>query len=483
VAIATGLLVCVSLSVAAIAMWGVMRIHEDSALALRGYRQLREIYEVGVYVAQARQSLREQTPSAMAARRGADMALSRLDLFTSTDGGWLSESKSVEDQLREDLSQATNASDEAALTEALDRAMPRLATLASQVRVSVETHQNAETHEQRVTLILIGIFSGAFVLLAILIARLHYRSTMEPIDRLARTVRSFASGKLDQRFAISGDREFVQLASDLNHMAGELQSLYDELQRRVEEKSRELVRSERLASVGYLAAGVAHEINNPLGIIAAYAERALQKIRRGEIDAPASETAAEALRIICDEAFRCKEITDRLLSMAKPSGDQRQSVSIAALAQEVVSMLATLPQFRHVNLSLKCDENRNALLADVNDAEIKQVLLNLLVNAAEAIDQKDGVVDVHVSRMGDSVQVIVNDNGRGMDDQTIHRIFEPFFSEKKSLRHGTGLGLSICHAIIESHGGTLAAQSDGLGKGSRFTLKLPATKPAKVSRE
>ena len=482
VAVATSLLVCVTLSVAAIAMWGVTRIHEDSTLALRGYRQLREVFEVGVYVTQARQALREQTPSPAAARRGADLALSRLDLFTTTDGGWLDQSRSVEIQLRDDLVQATKASDDATLTEALDRAVPRLATLASQVHLGRDLSGRHETHEQRVTLLLIGIFSGAFVLLAILIARLHYRSVMNPIDRFAETVRQFASGKLDQRFATHGDREFVQLARDLNRMADELQSLYRDLERKVEDKSRELVRSERLASVGYLAAGVAHEINNPLGIIAAYAERAAAtaRIRRGQMDAATSQQAQAAFQIICDEAFRCKEITDRLLSMARSGNESRKAVSIAALAQDVVTMLATLPQFRHVNLSLKCNADGAAPMAEVNDAEIKQVLLNLLVNAAEAIEQKDGVVDVHVSRVDDSVQIVVNDNGRGMDDQTIHRVFEPFFSEKKSLRHGTGLGLSICHAIIESHGGRLVAESDGIGKGSRFVATLPAVRDIKV---
>ena len=278
VALAATLLVCVTLSVTGIAFWGVIRIHQDSALALRGYRQLREVFEVGVYVEQARESLREATPHTLAARRGAELAQERLDLFTTTDGGWLDDSKPVESQLRDDLSQAANRAGNPAIAESLDRALSNLAMLASQVRVAVETYQSTEAREQRVTLILIGIFSGAFVLLAILIARLHYRSVMNPIDRLAETVRSFASGQLDQRFATSGDREFVQLAGDLNRMADELQTLYHQLEEKVAEKSRELVRSERLASVGYLAAGVAHEINNPLGIIAAYAERAASAI-------------------------------------------------------------------------------------------------------------------------------------------------------------------------------------------------------------
>jgi two-component system, NtrC family, sensor kinase len=480
VALAASLLVCVTLSVTGIAFWGVIRIHQDSALALRGYRQLREVFEVGVYVEQARQSLREATPNTLAARRGAELAQERLDLFTTTDGGWLDDSKPVESQLRDDLSQAANAADGPAIAESLDGALSNLAMLASQVRVAVETYQTAEGREQRVTLILIGVFSGVFVLLAILIARWHYRSVMNPIDRLAETVRSFASGQLDQRFATSGDREFVQLAGDLNRMADELQTLYHQLEEKVAEKSRELVRSERLASVGYLAAGVAHEINNPLGIIAAYAERALQRLRRGSLDSGSAENIQQTLSIICEEAFRCKEITDRLLTMARGGNENRKAVSIAALAQEVVAMIAGLPQFKHAHLTLECDEDHEKLAAVVNDAEIKQVLLNLLVNAVEAIDER-GKVSVAVRDARDWVEIVVQDDGKGMESETLHRVFEPFFSDKKSQRPGTGLGLSICHAIVESHGGKLIAASEGVGKGSRFVMTLPATKEVEIA--
>jgi signal transduction histidine kinase len=331
------------------------------------------------------------------------------------------------------------------------------------------------------TLVLIGIFSGVFVLLSLLIGVLHYRSVVHPVDRLASAVRRFASGHLNDRVEPSGQREFAELARDLNHMADELQSLYRDLERKVAEKSRELVRSERLASVGYLAAGVAHEINNPLGIIAAYAERALQRIRRGTMDAQSTENILQAFQIICDEAFRCKEITDRLLTMARSSGEGRRAVSIAALAQEVVAMVAGLPQYRHAHLTLECDEQREKLVALVNDSEIKQVLLNLLVNAFEAIDGTDGRITIIVKQSRDQlVELTVIDNGRGMENETLNRIFEPFFSHKKGERHGTGLGLSICHAIAESHGGKLTAMSDGVGKGSRFVLSLPSAKEVAV---
>jgi signal transduction histidine kinase len=476
VGLAVLLLVGVTLSVAGIAMWGVVRVHEDSSVALRGYRQLREVYEVGVYASQARQSLRLDVPNSAASVRMSQLALERLDLYA---GGWLDESRFVEGELKEDLSQAALAPDDLQRGEALDRAMSRLATLASQVRSSVEAHQASADRERHLTLILISSFSGGFVLLAIFVGVLHYRSVTRPVDQLASMVRAFASGELHHRALIHGDGEFVQLARDLNHMADELQSLYHDLEQKVQEKSRELVRSERLASVGYLAAGVAHEINNPLGIIAAYAERALQRLRHGSMDASSSENAQQAFEIICEEAFRCKQITDRLLAMVRSGNAPRKPVSIAALAQEVVSILSGLPQFRHLNLSLKCGEEATALLADVNDAEIKQVLLNLLVNAAEAIENRDGRVDVAVNRDRESIEIVVADNGRGMKSDTLDRIFEPFFTQKKSQRAGTGLGLSISHAIIESHGGRLTAASEGAGKGSRFVVTLPIAKEAK----
>jgi signal transduction histidine kinase len=226
---------------------------------------------------------------------------------------------------------------------------------------------------------------------------------------------------------------------------------------------------------------VAHEINNPLGIIAAYAERALQRIRRGTMDAQSTENILQAFGIICDEAFRCKEITDRLLTMARSSGEGRRAVSIAALAQEVVAMVAGLPQYRHAHLTLECDEDREKLRAMVNDSEIKQVLLNLLVNAFEAIDSRDGKVTITVKQSaGEIVELTVTDDGRGMESDTLNRVFEPFFSHKKSERHGTGLGLSICHAIIESHGGKLTAMSEGIGKGSRFVVSLPDAREVAV---
>jgi signal transduction histidine kinase len=269
-----------------------------------------------------------------------------------------------------------------------------------------------------------------------------------------------------------GAEEFRALAADFNRMAGELDSFTRDLEQKVAAKSRELIRSERLASVGYLAAGVAHEINNPLGIITGYAELAMAKLKRA--DGSADPALAETLRVICDEAFRCKDITGKLLSLARQGDDGRSRVDLAQVARGVAAAVVGLRQFGGRKLAIQTEEGA-ALSVIAVEAEMRQVVMNLVINALEAVDERAGEVVVTVARDGDAVELAVLDNGRGMTPQTIERAFEPFYTEKRGRQHtGTGLGLSVTHAIIESHGGRLTASCDGEGKGSRFVVRLPA---------
>jgi len=313
-------------------------------------------------------------------------------------------------------------------------------------------------------------------------------------------------------------------------MAAELDDLYHKLEAKVAAKSKELVRSERLASVGYLAAGVAHEINNPLGIIVGYAECMMMELKErqaaaakagyGEAAAdPVAEDIARTLQIICDEAFRCKTITHKLLSLAKPGEDSRRHVDLGDVAAGVVSVLGGVRPFRDRRLSVRAESaSRDDLVVNAVEAEMKQVVMNLAINALEAIAPEpspdgldwtsgsnaavQGEVRIHVARRDGSVELTVSDTGRGMTAQTLERVFEPFFTEKRGSgtdigallppaaaaeglerRHGTGLGLSIAHAIVEAHGGRITAHSDGLGKGSIFTVRLPAAVPVPLTTQ
>jgi two-component system, NtrC family, sensor kinase len=297
---------------------------------------------------------------------------------------------------------------------------------------------------------------------------------------LSQGVRGFAAGRFSGRIETSGDQEFAALARDFNSMANELESLYQELERKVELKSKELLRSERLASIGFLAAGVAHEINNPLSIIAGYGERSLQLLGKG-LDVSSLPRTQKAIQIMCDEAFRCKEITGRLLSLAKPGNDRRSSVSLLQIVHEVISNIGGLPEYvnRQITLESHGDEEFKVL---ANEGEIKQVVINLVINGLQAVQKDEGRVCIVLRRTYGEVELTVSDNGRGMSPATLDRVFEPFFTEKRGQKPGTGLGLSITHAILKDHAGSIFAESDGPGTGSRFVVRLPgATKETDVA--
>jgi signal transduction histidine kinase len=317
----------------------------------------------------------------------------------------------------------------------------------------------------------------------------QYRSVLKPLNRLSGAVRRVARGQFGVRILEGGmptgdDNEFARLAADFNRMADQLDSFYKDLEQKVAEKSKELIRSERLASVGYLAAGVAHEINNPLGIISGYAEYALSEMKNGKPAAAAGDLEG-TLKVIRDEAFRCKDITAKLLSLARPGDSQRHPVNLADTAEQVVSILGGLRDFKDRTITVRAESPGDPLVVSAVEGEMKQVLMNLLINALEATDDGTGEVRVTVTRDADQhVTLTVSDNGRGMTPDTLERVFEPFYTERRPRdpnsppRPGTGLGLSITHAIIQSHGGRITAHSDGPGLGSRFVIELPAAAEA-----
>jgi signal transduction histidine kinase len=236
------------------------------------------------------------------------------------------------------------------------------------------------------------------------------------------------------------------------------------LERKVRRQAAELARAERPASVGFLAAGVAHEINNPLAIILAEAELAQ---RPG-----ADPTLAEALTVIREEAARCKAITARLLETAR-GGGAREDLDLLAEAKSAVALAQKLEQARACAVTVEGGFAR----AFAEPGPLRQVLLNLVVNAMEAAPQ--GRVVVRVSADGPRSRVEVRDDGAGIASADLPRIFEPFFTTKRNpATPGLGLGLAVAQAIVSAQGGKLAAHSDGPGLGSVFTVELDASRPA-----
>jgi signal transduction histidine kinase len=232
-----------------------------------------------------------------------------------------------------------------------------------------------------------------------------------------------------------------------------------------------------LASVGFLAAGVAHEINNPLASIAWAAESLelrLHDIIQQDDARPDGEHCEEIavlrdyLRRIQDEAFRCKEITERLLDFSRMGDSEKQATPLGALVSDVIDMVSHLGNYREKRVEF---HSRQEVNAAVNAQEIKQVVLNLITNALDSLDP-GGVVHVGLAKRDGFAELTVQDNGCGMTEEVLDHLFEPFFTRRRDGK-GTGLGLSITWQIVNDHGGSIAASSDGPGRGSSFRVTLP----------
>jgi len=307
-------------------------------------------------------------------------------------------------------------------------------------------------------------------LLCLVFVRLGYRWIFHPLRTLVAGSRRVASGDFDFRVRLDTDDEMAELAKALNDMTARFQEIRDDLDRQVRERTKQVVRSEQLASVGFLAAGVAHEINNPLASIAICAESLEGRLREGlDPTDPRLAVVGDYLRMIQTEAFRCKGITEKLLDFSRIGPSSRQTADFAELVRDVVEMLHHLGKYqrKHVELS-PCDP----LLVDVNPQEIKQVILNLLTNALDSLDD-GGTVRVQMEP-GDGFAVLtVSDDGCGMTPDVLERIFEPFFTRRRG-GQGIGLGLSITYRIVADHGGQIEARSPGAGQGSTFRVRLPS---------
>ena len=507
-----------SLIISATALWGLDSLHEDYGLAVAGYQELRQVYEVGSHLSTARILLLPGHSDRARARAEVEEAAGRFELLAGRNGpqgagpqlirdldAEAAVRKALEETARqlqmppeEQASGETLASDATAVTASIGK----ISIYASRIRETIEALQRSAQRKHEVTVRAVAGISAAGVIAAIVVGMLQYRGVMMPLSGLRGGVRRIASGHFAERLVPRGQDEFAELADEFNRMAGELDGFYHQLEQKVAQKSKELVRSERLASLGYLAAGVAHEINNPLGIITGYAEFSLEQLKGEKQIArgmPAKgspqDDLVNSLTVICEEAFRCKDITGKLLSLARQGEESRQPVCLIHVAENVASLIGGFSAYRNrvpVVITPQGSQG-SALQSEMTvmavEAEMRQVILNLVLNALEASPRGSDPVRIELRRDGSSVELSVVDQGHGMSPQTLERVFEPFFTEKRrgedargAPAHGTGLGLSITHAIIQDHGGTIAAYSEGLEKGSRFVVRLPAI-PSREARE
>ncbi|HEY2251298.1 MAG TPA: HAMP domain-containing sensor histidine kinase [Planctomycetaceae bacterium] len=319
---------------------------------------------------------------------------------------------------------------------------------------------------------LVAIWAASAIVLILFLGLLRsgYVWIFDPIRKLHQGARRVAQGDFNYRVELKSRDEMAELADAFNKMTCRFQEIAGDLDRQVQERSRQLVRSERLAGVGFLAAGVAHEINNPLSAIAMAGESLEGRIlaHLELLDKDEAQVVLQYLRMIQDESFRCKEITGRLLDFSRGRDAVRESTDLAQTVSEVVAMAQFLSKYREKKIEFS---NPGPCYAEVNGPEIKQVILNLVANGLDAVT-RGGTLRISLHQQVDQLVCEFTDDGCGMTADVKENLFEPFFTNKQSSQ-GTGLGLSISHRIISQHGGTISATSPGPGLGSTFSVRLP----------
>jgi signal transduction histidine kinase len=292
--------------------------------------------------------------------------------------------------------------------------------------------------------------------------------TVRPLRRLAERAKEIARGDYSQRVDASSNDEIGALGREFNQMAAAL-----------EEREQQLIRSERLAAVGKIAAHITHEVRNPLSSVGLNAELLEETVARlaasSTADPAEAEEARALLRAIGKEVDRLTEITEAYLRFARLPRPRLEREDLRALVQALVAFIQ--PELAAANITVDADlpTGLPPVLADEN--QLRQALLNLLRNAKEAMGDGGRLTlrarAIADDRGGDSVELEIGDTGPGIRAEHLGKVFDPFFSTKEG---GTGLGLALTQQIIVEHGGTIAVSSVA-GQGTTFRLRLPATTP------
>ncbi len=350
-----------------------------------------------------------------------------------------------------------------------------------------EIDDSIKTHGLHIIGISLGIILLLSASMGLLLQRLMYR----PLNELEAGVLKIAAGDLDPQIPVRNDDECGRVAGSVNAMASalaesrrELDELVQTLEKRIEERTQELhvaeaeiAQGEKLASVGVLAAGIAHELNNPLTGVLTFTTLLRRKMADGSED-------AEDLDLVISETRRCAAIIKRLLDFSREKVPTKGWFNLNLVIEETMRFADRPVSLRQIAITADLDPDLPQVWGDAD--LIKQVVLNLLVNAQQAIEgqgsirvasrpyipnvpAKPGVEAVPM------VEIAIKDSGCGIPEANLQRIFDPFFTSKE-VGKGTGLGLSVSYGIIKAHGGRIHVESV-VGEGSTFHVYLPIESP------
>jgi|SRR5579862_3797465 len=324
-------------------------------------------------------------------------------------------------------------------------------------------------------LLSIGVMSWLFV----------WQVVGKPIKTLKNGTERLSHGALGYQVDIGGKDEFGDLERSFNDMSSQLQQANREiiawnksLEDRVEQKTAELRRAsehfihvEKMASLGKMAAVVAHEVNNPLSGILTYAKLLRKWVTTGQAGNEKRDESVQCLELIAAESRRCGELVKNLLSLSRMAPMNLEFIPLQVVIDRCLLLVRHPLEMAGVQLQVQLAEDLPPLQCD--PAQIEQVLLALITNAMDAMPQGGNIwLEARFKEPDAEIEIEVRDDGPGMAPDLLTRIFEPFFTTKDT-GHGVGLGLAISRGIVERHRGRLEVQSE-LGKGTRFSITLPA---------
>jgi len=337
--------------------------------------------------------------------------------------------------------------------------------------------------------IMIAYTACGLVLIAVLSWFFVWKVVGRPVQALERGTDRLKDGDLGYQITVESEDEIGDLARSFNDMSSQLKAEHTEnvawthtLEQRVEQKTRELRRAhehalhtEKMASIGKMAAVLAHEINNPLSGILTYAKLLRKYLDHADNGRDRRQEICDSLDLIASESRRCGDLVKNLLTFSRTTPMNLQPTNLNSVIEQALRLIQHQLELSsiHVEEHLEAD----LPLVDCDGAQIEQVLLALLMNAIDAMPQGGNLwITSKSDAEAGQLRLVVRDDGAGIPPEILPRIFEPFLTTKETGR-GVGLGLAISHSILERHNGTIAVQSE-VGKGTTFTVTLPWEKEA-----